>query len=380
MAERRDVAILLNRTIAYFREILAGIGQYANTLGHWRCFGQPRRIVLPIADMALWKGDGLIVPLPVAEIDAKEALKRYPIVNVSARLAFPLVPSALPDNVAVGRMQAEHMLERGLRSIVFAGSEHMVYSLERQAGCQAVAEAAGAKFKYISAAAFNDSNPRQREDILRLIDEMALPLAVCAANDEFGHWVVAAAQAAGFRVPDDIAVVGVDNDEMVCSFCDPPLSSVDVNARRVGYEAALLLDRLMAGEEVSDIHIAVAPKEVVQRRSTDILAVSDTSVSEAMAFIRDHAATEMTIEQVVTSVGVSRRSLEMRFRLALGRSILDQIHTARVQRAQELMRMTDLSLRQVAAKCGFSDYRQMGSVFQRIVGEKPSVWRNRMRM
>jgi LacI family transcriptional regulator len=184
----------------------------------------------------------------------------------------------------------------------------------------------------------------------------------------------------GLRIPDQVALLGVDNDELECRLTSPPLSSVENPSERIGYEAARLLDRLMGATPPTELRISIPAPAVVTRQSTDTLAVEDQDMGRAMAFIREHACGGLSVSEVADHIALSRRMLERRFRQLLGRSVLQEIRNVRIGRARELLLKTDLPMPEIARRCGFSSPQRLAVVFGKIVGEVPTAFRRRGRM
>jgi LacI family transcriptional regulator len=206
------------------------------------------------------------------------------------------------------------------------------------------------------------------------------PAAVFSSNDVPARHLAEMCRALGLLVPEEVALLGVDNDELECLLCHPPLSSVVNPAEQIGYEAARLLDRLMSGRQPPRRPIHVPPTHVVTRQSTDIVAVADPDVSQAAAFIRDHAAENIGVADVVLALSMARRRLERRFRGCLGRTILDEIQRVRVERAKHLLAETDLPIPVVANRSGFSTPQRLAAVFRRATGQSPTAYRRQVRL
>lgn len=196
-----------------------------------------------------------------------------------------------------------------------------------------------------------------------------------ACNDDWAGKVLDACTLAGISVPDDVAVIGVDNDELVCELSTPPLSSVSLNLESAGYEAATLLDGLISGRIHGHHEVLVKPRWVVTRRSTDVVAQEDRNVAAALRFIRDHAGRPIQVPDVVAHSGLPRRSLERRFALAVGHSILEELARCRLDRARRLLLETDLSIERVALAAGFSAPKRMAHAFRQFEGMLPNHYR-----
>jgi LacI family transcriptional regulator len=207
------------------------------------------------------------------------------------------------------------------------------------------------------------------------LQSLPKPVAVLACDDDRGREVLEACQDASLAVPEDVAVLGVDNDELLCEISDPPLSSIALDTQRGGYEAAAALDRLMAGQPVSNRRILVEPTRVVSRRSTDVFALQDRPIAMAVRFINDHVRHSIGVIDVMRYVGLSRRTLEVRFRKVMGRSVLEEITRSRLERARHLLLETDLPIQAVAESVGLKDANYLARVFHRETGMSPTAFR-----
>jgi LacI family transcriptional regulator len=196
-----------------------------------------------------------------------------------------------------------------------------------------------------------------------------------ACNDERGREVLAACREAGLRVPEEVAVVGVDNDELLCELADPPLSSVALNAEAGGYRAAALLDRMMRGKSRNPERLLVEPLYVVARRSTDIVALDDPEVAAAVHFIQDHASEPIVVPDIVNEVMISRRALELRFRREIGRTLHAEIRRVRLERASRLLVETNMPITQVARASGFRRASYLAQEFCQAFGSTPARYR-----
>jgi LacI family transcriptional regulator len=198
---------------------------------------------------------------------------------------------------------------------------------------------------------------------------------VLACNDDRGQQVLDACRRVNVLVPDDVAVIGVDNDEILCNLSFPPLTSVNINTQNVGYEAAALLDRMMAGQPAPAEPLLLAPHGVVPRESTDVLATDDRELAAAIRFIREHACEGLRIKDLVRKISLSRRELERRLRKLLGRSPKEEILRVQIERAKQLLAMADLPTAVIAEKCGFSEAKYFSQVFRTRVGLSPGAYR-----
>jgi LacI family transcriptional regulator len=203
-----------------------------------------------------------------------------------------------------------------------------------------------------------------------------LPLGVMAANDMVASDVLDAADHAGLQVPEDIAVVGVDNDPILTELSLVPLTSVEVDKQRVGYEAAALLDRMLGGAAPPKQPMLIPPAGVVTRRSTEVLAVSDPEVVRAVRFIQEHFREPIGVANAAAETFLSRRRLQDRFRAALGHGISEEITRQRIQFAQHLLTQTEHKIGAVARMAGFASVHRMSKVFRRKLATTPQAYRD----
>jgi LacI family transcriptional regulator len=280
-------------------------------------------------------------------------------------------------------MAAAHLLERGLRNFAFCGFVDCPWSILRE---EVFAQALAAQGYACERRRIRLSNWMQRSNWIESweheqpllsswLKSLPRPVGVMACNDACGRSVLEACAAAGLHVPDDVAVIGVDNDELLCELSTPPLSSVSLNLENAGYEAAVLLDGLMAGRVRDRRVVLVEPVFVQTRRSTDVIAQDDPVVVKAIRFIRDHAAKPVSVSDVVDGAGTSRRTLERRFLRAIGCSILVEITRCRIERAKRLLLETKLSCCRVGQVAGFSSIKTFNRAFRQMEKVTPKSFR-----
>jgi LacI family transcriptional regulator len=300
-----------------------------------------------------------------------------PIVNTSSRFRDPTVASVWPDHHAIGRSAAQHLIERGFRTLAYCGIAEHYYSEARGEGFAAAAREARIPVSVFQSDEFDQINI-QNTTLAKNIRDLPKPLGVMCCSDVRSRTMLEICHVLNYRVPQDVAIVGVDNDEVICQGLDPSLSSVDPNAYRVGYDAASTLDRLMQGKQVSD-RAVVPPLGVVPRASTNTTPSEDARVGKALEFIHAHADKSINVLDVARRVGTSRRTLERHFRVALGKSVAQSIRKAHVELAKQLLIDTDLSLEEVAESAGMNYLRQMRIVFTKDVGVSPSQFRKQFK-
>jgi LacI family transcriptional regulator len=303
-----------------------------------------------------------------------------PIVSFSyTRATIAGVANAVADHIAVGQMAAEHLLERGLRQFAYCGFDDWWWSRERRKGFSQRAGRAGFPVHVYRLPRVTSQRTWHKEivAIANWLNKLTKPLCVMACNDDRGALVIEACKAARLGVPDEVAVVGVDNDPTLCDLCSPPLSSVALSLHKSGYEAAALLDRMMTIGACRTQKLHIRRTHVVSRLSSDVLAVDDQAVAAALRYIRQHGKEYLSIPQVVAHSGTSRRPLERRFRDTLGRTIRDEIQQVRVGLVKTLLVETPMSLKEIAKELDFASVPQVSRYFHKATGLSPAQYRKR---
>lgn len=387
MSEIPKVALLIETARGYGRGLLRGIVRYARLHGPWSFYVTPGDFEQAVPEMRQWGGTGVIARMENAKIGEAVLATGLPVIalDLSDLQLAPGSPLAelcevRSDSRKAARMAAEHLLERGFMEFAFVGIPGRVWSRRREESfCERIREAGREPLVYPPPRKRDGEWGREQAIMAQWLRGLPKPVGIMACNDDRGRQVLEACRAAGIRVPEEAAVIGVDNDELLCELSDPPLSSVALNAERGGYEVAALLDQMMRGRVTKKQRILVEPQWVETRRSTDVMALDDRDVAAALRFIQDHAGSPIQVSDVVRSVALSRRTLEMRFRRLLGRSVHDEIERAHLERAKRLLTETDLNVPRVAEASGFASASYFGAVFRRRNGMTPAKFRARNR-
>ena len=368
---RGRIMVLVDPAYDYFRRIVEGVRAYRSGDRPWSItFGDTTILNKPGAIEGLEQVAGIIAAMGHEGQEQAVAQLGVPAVNVSSRLspAEALHPRVSVDNEAVGRLGAEHLLERGFKRLAFCGIQAW-FSQQRAAAFEAAAAAAGVPCEI------------ERPGVSGLagfLGGLATPVAVMASDDQRASHVLECLGRLELAVPEEVAVIGVNN-EWHCHLATPTLSSVDPSAEQVGFEAARLLDRLLQGEAPPAEPVLVAPRGVVERASTQVLAIDDPEVRRAVEFIRDNACRGIGTEQVLDQTNVSRPTLTKRFRAALGCTVREEIRRVQFARARQLLIDTDLKVPEVADRCGFSSFTRFTDQFSKRFGEPPTTFRHRHR-
>lgn len=303
-----------------------------------------------------------VIEAGIAAVDTGAALEDQRLVRVTN------------DDQLIGRVGAHHLMETGLGEFGFVMAADPISSQRRFDGFREAVEESGRTCHVLTIPA------AQREAWLELISKWLVqvpkPIGVMADDDNLGVDLVNTAAGSGLRVPDDVAVLGVNNDRWTPGITAVPMSSIAVDMRRVGYRAAQVLDELMAGEVPASVR-PIPPVGVVTRQSTDVTLTQDQLVQKAMRFIRNHVADGISVEDVLAAVGVSAPTLTKRMKAAIGQTPHQAICQARVDRAKQLMDQTDKSLDVISRQCGFARQSRLSEVFKRITGMTPGQYRQR---
>jgi LacI family transcriptional regulator len=376
-------------SMSYGREILHGISQYIREYGPWSVYLEQRSLQDPEPPwLRGWKGDGIILgEVSPSSSSALRRRLRIPTVDLDEQVdpENPLAGRGRPhiqsDHRALGTLAAEHLLERGFTYFAYFGYPVFGWSRRSSEGFATRVHAAGYschQYRDAQPVSFGHQLPSWEDEVdgaSRWIAALPKPLGLMACNDFRGLQALDACRRAGVAVPEEVAVIGVDNEVLACEMANPPLSSVIPDCRRIGYEAAALLDRLMKGEPPPRTTREIPPIGIVTRQSTEVTAIADPTVAEAMKFIREHACEGITVEDVLDRVTVSRSVLQKRFRESLGRTLHEAIAGVRLRRVKQLLLETDLACEVLAERAGFSSRAYLSVVFKRSTGTTLAAFR-----
>ena len=371
--KRFSVALLIETSNAYARGLLDGVVAWQREHELWSIYlPEQERGAAPPSWLRSWKGDGVIARIENDAIAKSVRRLRIPVVDVSAARMVTGIPWVETDDHAIARLAVDHLFERGFRNIAFCGEAPFNWSVWREEHVCALAQQAGvscsiyrSRSRYEPQYSWN-SEKRRLHGWLRRLPK---PVGVVACYDIKGQQILDACRELEIAVPEQIAVIGVDNDTALCELCTPSLTSIAPDTRRTGYVAAGMLDRLMHGENVTGSATRICPLGVHERRSTDTVAVDDPDVREALQFIRQNATTDINVSDVVRQVGVSRRVLESRFRRIVGHTPHREIERVRIRRIRQLLVETTLSIESIAARTGYSCPDYLHVAFKRVTGQ-----------
>jgi LacI family transcriptional regulator len=378
--EAINVEVVLGTRFAAAMPLIRGILRYAREHPAWcvrnrgnfeeRCTfsGEDAE---PDGVLALCNGDQ-------AELVARYRKWGKPVVTFFADVPHEILPTVAMDEEAIGRLGAEHLLSQGFRRFAFCGADFS-FCLLREKGFVDALAAAGAEPPVVRRGSGVEGRPTWREAarkrMVRWVTSLQPPVAVMAVTDEMARDVADIALEHGWRVPEDLAVLGVDDVEVVCEAADVPISSVHTDLPYVGYAAAAMLDALLRGEPTPAQPPKIPPRSVTLRASTDVLAFDDPDMLTAIRYIRGHACEGLTVSALARELSVSARSLQRMFQRTLRCRPGDEIRRVKVTRAREMLLETDDSLRQIAHSCGFVTLSQLCTAFRRTFGQTPQRFR-----
>ncbi len=364
--------------IPYSQQALIGIGNYLASHRRWRVdWSLTYAWQLSSEKWANYPGDGIIIQAIQPEPLEVIAASGRPAVNISDSGWDAFLPTVCNNNLAIGQMGAEHLLERGYRHFVFCSDSDMKYTRERLAGFRRRLQSAGYRIATHTLQHKSDGStqPDKYIQLGEFLKSQPKPLGLMCDNDSTAHVVARTCLEYQVHVPEEVAILGVDNDVARCNIDLVPLSSIVTDMQTVGYKAAGLLDRIMQGEDIDNTVIEVPPLKVQVRQSTDTLAIDDPLLAQALTILRDEVDRQIAPEELARRLDISRRTLDRRFKLHLGQTVADRIQWHRLERVKQLLRETTFPMAEIAERSGFTDINHLGHAFRREVGISPSDYR-----
>jgi LacI family transcriptional regulator len=373
--EYPKVALLFEATNSYARSLLVGIGEYILSHGPWRVYyAELGTSDEPPAWLKGWQGQGVIVRGENRRLAKAVENLSVPVVDLTPSRLLPRAPWVKSDDAAIARLAAQHFLERGFRTFAFCGDARFSWSNRRGEQFGLLIRGAGHPCHVYAPLDRSSNSDDEVNAIAAWLAGLPKPVAVFACYDNRGQQVLEGCRRQGLAVPEEVAVLGVDNDEVLCVLSPPPLSSVSLNPRRAGWEAAALLSLMMKGETFEASAHLIPPVGVVNRQSSDILAVADPKIAEALRYIREHACEGIGVSDVLRHCPMARRALETRFKKLLGRTPHQEILRVQINRVKELLVGTELPVWEIADRTGFEP-EYLSVVFKQSTGVAPSEYR-----
>jgi LacI family transcriptional regulator len=375
----QPIAIVCGFDRNYASGVLRGIGRYAHERENWALvsFLPHRRLAEAIASL---KPAGIIVNDVCQGMDEILRKVTIPIVNVSIVLADLHFPQVTRDEASIGIVAANHLVECGLQNFGYFGPPWDGPTSNREGGFHQALR----RLSHTVSACYvrpPGANPRggtfaSKKQVCRWLAQLPKPVGIFAPNDMWALWLCGICKQESIKVPEEIAIIGTGNDELLCELASPSLSSVMVPAEQIGYEAAVILDRLIKGKHVSDRPRLLPAIGVVARQSTNVLAGIESAISSAVGYIRGHISEPLTVEDVLKHACMSRRSFEQKFRAAMGRSPAQEIRRMRIEKAKVLLTGSpQIKMASIASQCGYSSSAHFFTAFHHATGMTPADYR-----
>ena len=365
----KRIILLLETSRAFGRQLIIGIARYSRINGPWSFYKEPRDLKSSIPHLTSWKPDGIIMR---DSLITKELLKlKIPTILAIHDSKYPKdLPVIKTDSYSIAKMASGHLLEKGLKNFAFCGFDDYDWSKERKLYFRRFINEAGYMTHiYLPPKRIKKNDwENEQQHVSEWIKSLPKPIGIFACNDDRGQHILEVCKMINLKVPEDVAVIGVDNDPMVCDIGDPPLTSIALNVESAGYEAAKLMDDLINNKKISERKIIVSPSHIIQRQSTDILAVDDAEVVRAIQYIRNNAKNKILVKEVVKTTNVSRRTLEKRFKKTIHRSIYNEIQQVRVELISKLLIETNLPISKITSRFNFTDVEHISRYFKKEKG------------
>jgi LacI family transcriptional regulator len=387
MSKVPKVILLIEKSRAFGRGLLHGIVQYSNFHGPWLFYMEPeihsKGSKHPYEWIKELHADGIIgytwdfnLIKAIVDLESPAVIRGLERPTQNAYCVGT-------DQAAIARRAVDYFQELGFRRFAYCGFDDMIWSQQRGENFRKIVAESGFNFKtymYKQPKVKRLRTPDKEQVIIAdWLISLPKPIAVMAGNDDRSQDILAACKIAEINVPSEVAILGVDNDELICGLSYPQLSSIALSTQRAGYDAAQVLGKLMDGQKVAEDEkeVLVSPLHVVTRQSTDIMAIEDKQVANAVHFIRNHSNEVIQVGNVAEAAGLSRRALEQRFRKILGHSVLEEIKYARVNQMTKMLVETNLSISQIAWSLGFPYTNNISRYFKQQKGMSPLEYRRK---
>lgn len=377
------VFLLISTWNYYGRGLVEGIWQYVQQHDPWLLDMDPSEPDENTHVPEGWMGEGIIAAVHTPEVAGVIRRHKVPVVNVSGtrlpRVHFPRVTS---DARQVMRMAVRHLRERGFKTVAFCGEPDRHFIDFWTDAYQAIMKEDGSDpvlYTPLETISAQFNLRLHQKDRQRWIEELPKPVGVIGWATGICRYLAMACTESGINVPEDVAILSLETEDLLGKVVHPPISGVDIPVERIGYEAARQLDLLLQGKPLAKKEIFLPPLGVTTRQSTDVFAVEDPMLQEALRFIREQACTGIDVGDVLRAVPMARRTLERRFQELLGRSPAEEIRRTKIEKVRQMLVTTNTSLPDIAALCGFNYVEHLIPIFKRYYGWTPSVYRRQIR-
>ncbi len=377
------ILLLTDFSSGYSRNLLKGIVRYSKEVGNWSFQRMPLYYRMLYGENGVvewakkWQADAIIAQLTDVNIELLNDLN-IPIIVQNYRDRNKAVSNLTGDYFNTGVMAAKFFLNRGYRNFAFYGFKGAIWSRERADGYSHEIEKQGYKLAILE----NDNKDKEEWSYNHTVlgnwlQSLPKPVALFACDDHFALQISETCNVYNINVPDDIAILGVDNDDLLCNISDPPLSSIVLDVENGGYNAGKLLHQLITKEITEPFNIVVNPLIIERRKSTEKYAVSDKNIRTILNYIEKNYANHLSVEELVKQVPLSRRVLEKKFKEETGESLYQYIQNYRIDQFTRLLITTDYSLFEAALQSGFENYKNVSRVFRKYKSLSPAEYRKR---
>jgi LacI family transcriptional regulator len=372
----KKIVLLIETSREFGRQLLSGIIRYSRINGPWSFYKEQIGLVSNIPQLKNWNPDGIIMRDSMSKTELLK-LKIPTILALHDSTISKNLPVIKTDSYSISKLAAEHLLEKGLKKFAFFGFDNYEWSNQRKIHFEKFINDAGydvIKYQSLNKNVGKDWGIEQLH-VIDWIKTLPKPVGIMACNDDRGQHILEVCKLIGLGVPDDISVIGVDNDPMICEIGDPPLTSIALNVENAGYETARLLDNLIVGTEMQGQQIIVTPTNVVQRQSTDILAVNDPDLIEAIKFMKQNAKNRISVDKIVQATNVGRRTLERKFKKTIRKTILAELKHIRIGLISKMLVETNMQISEIVSSSNFSDIEHISRYFKKEKGVSLSQFR-----
>jgi LacI family transcriptional regulator len=384
MYTERRIILLINTARGFERSLIRGVAKYSAIHGPWIFYRQTpfyrksQESETLLSRLKNWNADGIIMRENQYMDDILSL--GLPTIVAAYSKKLPNTPQILSNNTEVGKIASNHLTEHGFRNFAYCGFDDQYWSIERGNGFRENLQQNGFKTHFYHAPTSMRERLWENEPyhMARWLAVLPKPVGILTCTDERAQQIIEAAHIANLTVPDEVAVIGVDNDEMICEITRPTLTSIDIGSEKAGYEAAALLDKMINGSQKKVKNVVGHPITIHMRESTDIIAIEDQDVRTALHYIYEKAPIEsLKVQDVVNQTTVSRRMLENKFNKLLKRTILHEIKRVRIQQISKLLLESKMNISEIAVATGFKSIQNISRYFSETVGISPVEYRKK---
>ncbi len=380
MIPTRHVTVLIETSREYGRGLLRGISKFHREHPYWSIYFEQQDLGAPLPRwLSSWQGDGILARVTDLKMANTLHEQGIPLVDLHGGAREMALPLLGPDNRAISIEAFEHLVACGLEHFAFVGEptgQHVYADQRREAFQQIVHEQGKQIFVYASQLSGKSVTQWEKhQQLADWLESLPKPLGVMCCHDALGPQVLEACRIAELDVPSEVAVVGVDNDEFLCGLAIPSLSSVDINPERIGYEAALLLDKMICGEKEPTEPRVFPPQGVIARQSTDLVACEDPRIAEAVRLIQQQAHSYLRVSDIERHLGISRSLLNRLFKQVVGRSPKQEILRIQIETAKRMLIDSDVPVYAICDHVGFRETKYFIAVFRKFTGMTPRAYR-----